>query len=231
MDPSGFYAGSPDQLAAARLPDLRMFSSLDLLASDRLIDRLTDDDPDGALRRAVGVDTVVTFDRPCPGRPLAVVAAEEATICRDDAALRPPYWIPADADQVEPAGDASLIRPHDAEMDAERTNATAIEQPPSARDPGTLTVEVDAPAAGWLWIDRAWWPAWRTTVDGTPVDAARAMAGQLVPVPAGASVVRQTFVPWDALLGLAVGVVATIVSLAWAFGPRSSSTTASGSSG
>ena len=39
MDPRGFYAGSPDQLAAARLPDLRMFSSLDLLASDRLIDR------------------------------------------------------------------------------------------------------------------------------------------------------------------------------------------------
>ncbi len=231
VDPSGFYAGSPDQLAAARLPDLRMFSSLDLLASDRLIDRLTDDDPDGALRRAVGVDVLVTFERPCPGRPLAVVAAEEATICRDDAALRPPYWIPEDAVRLASAGDASLIRPHDAEMDAGRTIATAVEQTPSSRDPGTLTVDVDAPAAGWLWIDRAWWPAWRTTVDGRPVDAARALAGQLVPVPAGASVVRQAFVPWDALLGLAVGVVATIAALAWAFGPRARRPRLRGSSG
>ena len=231
VDPSGFYAGSPDQLAAARIPDLRMFSSLDLLASDRLIDRLTDHDPDGAIRRAVGVDVVVTFDRSCPGRPLAVVAAEEATICRDDAALRPPYWIPEDVVRLEPAGNASPIRPHDAEMDAERTIATAVEQTPSARDPATLDVVIDAPAAGWLWIDRAWWPAWRTTVDGTPIDTARGMAGQLVPVPAGASVVRQTFLPWDAILGLAIGVFAAIGSLAWAFGPRTRRPRLRGSSG
>ena len=115
-------------------------------------------------------------------------------------------------------------------MPSGRTH-TAIVQPPSARDPGTLTVEVDAPAAGWLWIDRAWWPAWRTTVDGTPVDAARAAAGQLVPVPAGASVVRQTFVPWDALLGLAIGVVATIGFLIWAFGSRARRPRLPGSSG
>jgi hypothetical protein len=104
-------------------------------------------------------------------------------------------------------------------LDADLAVAAAVEQPASARDTSELAVEVDAPAAGWLWIDRAWWPAWRTTVDGQPVDVARALAGQLVPVPAGASVVRQTFVPWDALLGLAFGAVATALAVMWAIGP------------
>ncbi len=218
-DPRGWYAGSPDQLATARLPDMRMFSSLDLLAGDQLLERLAHDDPEGSVRRAVGVDVVATFDRPCPGRPLATVEAESASICRDDAALRPPYWVPEDVAYLEALGGSSLIRPRDADLDVERALATAVEQPPSARDTGMLQVEVDAPAAGWLWIDRAWWPAWRTTVDGEPVNVARALAGQLVPVPAGASVVHQTFVPWDAFVGLALGIVATVVAVTWAIGP------------
>jgi len=218
VDPPGWYAGAPDQLATARLPDMRMFSSLDLLASDQLVERLAHDDPDGAVRRAVGIDVVVTFDRPCPARPLAVVTAEAASICREDGALRPPYWVPEDAALLDP-GAGSLIRPREADLDVERVLASAVEQPASARDTSALQVEIDAPTAGWLWIDRAWWPAWRTTVDGQPVDAARALAGQLVPVPAGESVVRQTLVPWDALLGLAIGAVATALAVTWAIGP------------
>ena len=209
--PPGWFAGMPDQLAAAGVPDLRMFSSLDLLASDRLIRDLEREDPDGRLRRVVGVDTVVTFGEPCPGQPIAAVEGERASICRDDAALRPPYWLPYSA----VLGAVSAIDRQDVRIEYDVALATAVAQPPASRTESELTVEVNAPARGWLWIDRAWWPAWRTTVDGVDVAAARAVGGQLVPVSAGTSVVRQVLVPWDALLGLASGAVAFAIAVAW----------------
>jgi hypothetical protein len=100
-------------------------------------------------------------------------------------------------------------------LDLGRIATEAVDLVPSARDEGALVVEVDAPADGYVWIDRAWWPAWRTTVDGAPVETARALAGQLVAVPAGHHVVRQDFVPWDALVGAAFGLVALVLALAW----------------
>jgi hypothetical protein len=215
LDPPGWYSGMPDQLAAARVPDLRMFSSLDLLASNQLVDRVTRDDPDGALRRAVGVDVLATFDEPCPGREVAAVESEGgATFCRDDAARKPPFWLPADMATAATAA-GSITAPRDVALDLGRIATDAVDLVPSQRDEGALVVEVDAPADGYVWIDRAWWPAWRTTVDGAPVETARALAGQLVAVPAGHHVVRQEFVPWDALVGAAFGLVALVLALAW----------------
>ncbi len=221
LDPPGWYAGMPDQLATARIHDIRMFTSLDLLAADRLVKRLAEEDYDGNVRRAIGVDVVVAFTRPCPGRLVTVVEQEGATICRDDGALRPPYWLPLDVGVDLGDGSAgSLIRPREVELDAARVAAAAIPQVTSRRDVGELVVEVNAPAAGWLWVDRSWWPAWRTTVDSVAVDADLAMGGQLVPVPAGSSVVRQVLVPWDALAGLAVGVLAALAALGWVWRGR-----------
>jgi hypothetical protein len=214
LDPPGWYEGMPDQLAAARIRDTRMFSSLDLRATDDLVNRLARDDPGGDLRRAVGVDVLAAFGMECPGTPLIDVPGNGAHICRDDAALRPPYWLPASAVTiVDESG--SPIRPHEADIDAARAVADAVEAVPSRQDEGGLEVAIDAPADGWVWLDRAWWPAWQTSVDGTPVEARRALGGQLVPVSAGGSVVRQVLVPWDAIAGLAAGFLATLVAFAW----------------
>jgi hypothetical protein len=216
LDPPGWYSGMPDQLAMARVRDLRMFSSLDLRASNDLVERLVRDDPDGSLRRAVGVDVLATFARACPGQTIATIASEgDATLCRDDAALRPPYLLPADAVTTAAADVGSPIRPADRSIDLGRIAREAVQVTPDRRDASALDISVDAPAGGWIWVDRAWWPAWSTTVDGQPVAVARAMAGQLIPVPVGGSVVRQRFVPWDALAGAGIGALATVIALAW----------------
>ena len=212
----GWYAGMPDQLAAAGVPDIRMFSSLDFIETDRLLASLHDRDSTGELRRAVGVDVVVTFDKPCPGRTIGRVAEDRATICRIDDALRPPYWIPArDASIAVPADTGSAIRPREATIALRATLDDARAMSVSRFDPGALAATVDAPADGWVWIDRAWWPAWQTTIDGRSVTPLRAFAGQLVPVTAGRHEIVQTLVPWEAYLGAAVGLLAICTGGAW----------------
>jgi hypothetical protein len=215
LDPPGFYGGMPDQLAAAGLPDLRMFSSLDLLATTDITERAARDDPSGSLRRALGVDVVVTFGVACPGRQVADAPSERAAICRDEAALRPPYWIPLDAVRLGSAA-SSPIRPRDAEVDVDRALAASVAATAVERGPTSLTAWSAAPADGWLWIDRAWWPAWRTTVDGEAVETVRGLAGQLVPLSAGRHTVGQELVPWDALAGLGLGLVALAIAAWWA---------------
>ena len=215
LGPPGWYAGIPDQLAAGGVTDLRQFTSLDLLAGDELVRRVSDADPDGLVRRAVGVDTVVTFEAPCPGREIARVEAERATICRDDAARRPPYWLPGDAVAVSSDANGSPIRPRDAELDVARVATAGIDLPSDRRDEGELTAVLGGTAAGWVWIDRSWWPGWSTTVDGASVETLRALGGQLVAVPDGARELRQSFLPWDALIGLAAGLVALVAAGLW----------------
>jgi hypothetical protein len=77
-----------------------------------------------------------------------------------------------------------------------------------SRDDAGLTATIDAPEAGWVWIDRAWWPAWYTTVDGAGVPVGRVLGGQLIHVDAGRHVIRQWLLPWEALIGLVLGVAA-----------------------
>ena len=215
LNPPGFYAGMPDQLAAAGIPDLRMFSSLDLQASDDVTARAAQlDEVGAAVRRALGVDVVVTFGAPCPGEPVAESTAEGAVLCRDEATLRPPYWVPTRVASVRLAS-GSPIRPTDAEIDPADLPGTAVPARVGERSSTELLAEIEAPADGWVWIDRAWWPAWRTSVDGAPVEAVRALGGQLVPVSAGRHAIEQALVPWDAAAGLALGAVAAVVALGW----------------
>jgi hypothetical protein len=204
LSPSGFYHGSPDQLAAAHINDLRMFSSLDLAA----VASITDDagkDAAVALRRALGVDVVVTFGRSCPGRQVAASAPEKASICKVDASTAP-YWIPESAVTVGPA-EANPIWPQDAQIDLGAVG-NAVPPVTVSRDDAGLTATIDAPEAGWVWIDRAWWPAWYTTVDGAGVPVGRVLGGQLIHVDAGRHVIRQWLLPWEALIGLVLGVAA-----------------------
>ena len=214
LEPPGFYAGMPNQLAIAGIADLRMFSSLDLLATADVTEQAARGDPDGALRRALGVDVVVTFGRPCPGRLIAEAADEAAFVCRDDAALRPPYWLPTEL--VTPAGGVgSLVSPREALIDVARLADHTVSTGVMERGPASLSVELDAPSAGYLWVDRAWWPAWSTEVDGRVVEPFRALAGQLVPVESGRHVVVQRFVPREAALGFGLGILGIAIAVAW----------------
>ena len=198
-----------------------MFSSLNLRAVDQVTEAATADDAAGtALRRALGVDVVVTFDKPCPGTPLAVVEnARNANVCRDDAAARPPYWIPlAAAEPGQAAG--GPLKPREASVNADAVLAGAVPMDVARRDTSGLTATVTAPADGWVWIDRAWWYGWVNSVDGAPVETLQAMGGQLVrheawPAPTSST---QAFVPWDALAGLGIALLALAVAIAWALG-------------
>jgi hypothetical protein len=208
LNPPGFYAGTPDQLAAAGVPDLRMFSSLNLAASEAITRQASMDEATN-LRSALGVDTIVTFDRPCDGQQIASVPSEKAAICHV-VGPRPPYWIPSSAVRLT-ATEASPIRPQDAEIDVTSISQAAPAES-AARDDTRLEATVDAPGPGWIWIDRAWWPAWHTTIDGSTTPVVRALGGQLLPVQAGRHVVSQRLLPWDALVGLVLGVAALAIA-------------------
>jgi hypothetical protein len=211
LDPPGWFDGMPDQLAAAGVHDLRMFSSLDLSATDALISRLSSAE-DAPTRRAIGVDTLVTFgDRPCPGTFKVYVEKDSATFCRDDAALHPPYWIPPDVVRVSPADASGLLpSPVDAEVDAARTLVAARPARLVVSDTGNLEAQVDAPADGWLYVDEAWWPTWQVAVDGRAVTPLRALGGMLIPVPIGSHEITAQFQPIDAGLGAGIGLIGAV---------------------
>ena len=216
----GWYEGMPDQLAASGVPDLEMFSSLDLLATDDLLDQARRQADAADIRRAIGVDVVVDFGEPCPGEQVGTVDNLNATICRTEDALHPPYWIPASA-VLSVVGGSTLpilgepTRPAQATLDVSAVVGDA--QSANVVSWGTEADEftVDAPADGYVWIDRAWWPGWQTTIDGRTVQPLQALAGQLVAVPAGHHDIRQSLVPWDAYLGLLAGLVAVSLAAAW----------------
>lgn len=78
-----------------------------------------------------------------------------------------------------------------------------------------MTIEVQAPAAGYLILSEVWYPGWQATVNGIP--AAVDEAGGLfraVPVPAGASTVALRFWPAPFTWGLLAGVIGVILVLA-----------------
>lgn len=220
LDPPGWYPGLPDQLAAAGVNDIRMFSSLNLRATDDLVERLSRGDPDGLVRRAIGADVLVTFGQPCLDEPIAAVADQDASFCRVRGALDPPYWIPTTAATTALAPAAGPIRPADMTVDPVDALADARPAGVARRDPTSLVATVDAPADGWVWVDRAWYPTWRTTVDGREVAVARALGGRLIPVGAGRHEIREDLLPWDAALGLVLGAMAIAAGSAWAFRRR-----------
>lgn len=218
FDPPGWWEGVPDQLAAAGVRDLRMFSSLNLQATEDLADRIAAEGPAGPVARAVGLDVVVLFSGACPA--VTVAAEGDVRVCRLDTAARPPYWIPAAAATVQASHARGPVEPVEATLDVAAVADTAIPTSDLAWSATAATFTVDAPADGWVWIDRAWWPAWRTTVDGVEQQPARALGGQLVHVSLGRHRIEQILDPWEARLGLAAGLVVLIVAAAALAGRR-----------
>ena len=215
MDPQGWYAGTANMPSAAGIPDLRMVSSLNLADVEAMtVAAAKADDAGATLRRALGVDVPITFQGPCPGTEVARAVSAQASICVDDAALRPPYWVPNDAVSVVLPAEG-LVGTGRARLDPARAVASAVPLAVQSRDDQGLHATVTAPSDGWVWIDRAWWPGWITTVDGARVDTLEALGGQLVPVTAGSHVVEQALVPIDALAGLALGVGALVLAGLW----------------
>jgi hypothetical protein len=209
----GFYPGAPDRLAAAGVPDLEMFSSLNLLASDRIVDQARNGPDADLVRRLIGVDVLVTFGRPCPGTDARQLQEDQAAVCRVPA-MAAPYWVPSAA--VSAADDpGSPIRPRDATIDLAAAASGAVPGELITDEPGELAVRVVAPGSGYVWVDRAWWPGWRIDVDGTSATALRGLAGQLVPVTAGSHVITLHLVPWDALMGAAFAGLVLAAALIW----------------
>ena len=213
----GWYAGMPDQLAAAAVPDIGMFSSLNLAAVDAVTRRLREDDPDGSLRRAVGIDLVVTFGSQCPGRIVARVELDDAYVCRVTGATSPPYWIPESAARMMSSDDGG---PPHAEIDASAAVAAAVPLDTLARSTVRHEAVVEAPEPGWVFFDRAWWPSWRVTIDGRESPVYEALGGQLISVPAGRHIVVADLTLWEVQLGALVGLLGLAGALVWATWPR-----------
>jgi hypothetical protein len=212
----GWYEGMPDQLAIAGIPDVEMFSSLNLLASDQLLSQLQNADNATALRQAVGIDTIVTFGKPCPGTPVTTISSPASTVCRDPAATHPPYWFADSAVSVSGPGVAwPSTRPADATVDPAAAVASAVSAHVTRWDTMGASMTIDQPVAGWVWLDRAWYPSWRVTIDGQTVPTYRAMAGTLIRVPAGSHVIEESLVPIEVGVGLLAGIVALAIAIAW----------------
>jgi hypothetical protein len=206
LGPPNWYAGMPDQLAAAGVPDISMFSSLNLEAVDRLVADLRRRDPDDVKRRALGIDTVVTFGTACSGELVDRVPIDDAYVCRVTGGPTPPYWIPAEA--------ARSSADH-AALDFDRVLEEAIEAEMVRVTSLGHDVTVDAPADGWLFMDRAWWPGWSVTVDGQPAPVLEASGAQLVAVPAGTHRVVAELTLDEVKLGAVAGLLAVVAGGVW----------------
>lgn len=215
--PPGWYGGMPDQLAAADVPDIGMFSSLNLAPVEAITAELRTHDRSGSLRRALGIDVVVTFGSPCRGQPVAYVEIDDASVCRVDQPTRPPYWIPASV-VGRLAGTGANI-PH-AEMNPREAAASAVSVAVRSRSTVHDEAIVDAPAAGWVFYDRAWWPGWRILLDGREVPIYEALGGQLVQVPAGRHVLVADLALGEVRLGGLIGVGGLLAAAAWVGWPR-----------
>jgi hypothetical protein len=220
-----FYPGLPTVLGDVGTRDPHVYTSqfglsLRLQSSEDLIEALRAAGPSSALARAVGVDTTVAFGESCGDGQVAAGLDHGASVCRDDAALRPPYWIPASAVTPTGSGRGSAIAPTDATVDPATALATHAAATVASWDDGSAVIAVEAPADGYVFVDRSWWPGWLVSVDGAGVAPLRAWGGQLVPVAAGSHVIVARLRPWDAGLGALISVGTLLAVAAWAWRRR-----------
>jgi hypothetical protein len=147
----------------------------------------------------LGIDVVATFGSPCPGEVAARVPDDHAEICRPPNTLRPPYWIPESAVRAVPPG-TRPFDPGEATLDLQVVIARAGHATTDAWDDTHAVILVNAPAPGWVFIDRAWWPSWEITVDGRPARVLRALGAHVVHVEAGRHRLVEQLVPREAFL-------------------------------
>ena len=89
---------------------------------------------------------------------------------------------------------------HEALQEPGLTDTVPVAAVVRSTHPDVLDIEVDAPGAGWLVVNEAWYPGWQSTVDGEPVATWRGNAMmRAVQVPAGTHRVTMRFLPADGL--------------------------------
>jgi hypothetical protein len=219
-----FYSGFPTQLAGvgARAPHVytsQFGLSLRLESSEQLIADLRTAGAGSAFARAVGVDTVVQFGGTCTGRVVATDVALNATVCRDDSALHPPYWLPLSA-VLSITDGGGVISPRVAIVNPIAVVKSSVPAAASSWSQDATAVRIDAPADGYVFMDRTWWPGWQVTVDGAPVSPLSSMGGHLIPVSAGPHAIAEHLLPWDLIAGLLVSLGAIVALLVWALWRR-----------
>jgi hypothetical protein len=80
-----------------------------------------------------------------------------------------------------------------------------------------VVVETNGASAGWLVLTDAWYPGWRATVDGQPVEIKRAdILFRAVPVPAGRHRVEFVFAPMSVWVGAIISL-ACLMTCIYAF--------------
>jgi len=93
-------------------------------------------------------------------------------------------------------------------------------------EPERVVVETSGGGDGWLVLTDAWYPGWRATVDGVPVEIMRAdVLFRGVQVPAGQHRVEFTYAPTSFLVGVGMSVitlVGCVLTVGWTItrGPR-----------
>ena len=151
-----------------------------------------------------GEGDLLVFRPPVPGRrALFVPAARTATPAQAFAAVRAPGFDPA-----------ALIWLDDW-FEAPVTAGARGDARISSEASGEVNVEVLSDGPGWLLLLDTWYPGWRAEVNGRPAAVRRAdYAFRAVPVPAGRSTVRFTYVPFSFWLGLALAALSAL-GLGW----------------
>jgi len=86
-------------------------------------------------------------------------------------------------------------------------------------EPERVVVETTGEGDGWLVLTDAWYPGWRATVDGAPVEIMRAdVLFRGVLVPAGQHRVEFTYAPMSFLVGVGMSVMALagcVMTVGW----------------
>lgn len=79
-------------------------------------------------------------------------------------------------------------------------------------DPDRLVIEVDLPAAGWVWVADTWYPGWRATIDGEHKAIAQANGlFRAVPVEPGAHRIVMEYRPVSFLAGAALSLIGLVI--------------------
>ena len=163
------------------------------------------------------------------------IERREGAVYEVDAPAPYAYWV--QGARIEPTAAAALARLGDLDrhgelvlaeedvgpiapdrrLDHAPRQAATLEQ----RSLSSLRFVVDAPAAGYVVINEAWFPGWRATVDGRDATLLRGnVIMQALEVPGGHHVVRLLFRPGYVLYPLGAAIAAWLVALGWVLWPR-----------
>ncbi len=94
-------------------------------------------------------------------------------------------------------------------------------------EPEHIVIETNGESAGWLVLAEAWYPGWRATIDGVPVEVARAdVLFRAVPVPAGQHRVEFAFAPLSLWTGVGISLMTLALCVAAIIGSSRSPKTA-----